>query len=52
MFKMKAVVGGEMKKDKNRNRPYELKSRKLLVWGLQLKLLGVNESGSYEQVQQ
>lgn len=39
MFKMKVVVSGEKKKDKNQNRPFELKSRILLVWGLQLKLL-------------
>ncbi|EAW54994.1 hCG1645482 [Homo sapiens] len=39
-----------MKTDKKRNRPLELRSRKLLVGGMQLKLLGV-ESGSYEQVQ-
>lgn len=49
-FTMKAVVSGEVKKEKNRKRPSELKSRKSLAWGLHLKLPAVNESGSYEQV--
>lgn len=47
---MKAVVSGEVKKGKNKKRPLQLKSKKLLVWVLQLKLPGVNQSGSYEQI--
>lgn len=37
MFKMKAVVSGEMRKD-NVTRHFQLQPRKLLVWALQLKL--------------
>ena len=36
-FKMKAVVSGEMRKDKV-TRHFELQPRKLLLWGLKLKL--------------
>lgn len=37
MFKMKAVVSGEMRKD-NVTRHFQLQPRKLLVCGLKLKL--------------
>lgn len=47
---VKAMVSGEVKKGKHRNRPLGLKSKKLLVCVLQLKLAGINESGRYQQI--
>lgn len=48
MFK----VMGKLKKIRTETGALELKSEKLLAWGLQLKLPEVNESGRDQQVLQ
>lgn len=50
--KVYSESSGPWRSEEEQKKSLELKSRKLLVWGLWLKLPEVNESGSYELVHQ